>query len=366
MNTGKVRIYELSKELNLDNKAILAICEQLNISVKSHSSTISDAEAEQIRAAAQQYTAKHSSKSNPVFQRPKPSKKQQIVAIRSTRSSIEASQKPSQRLPLHRTPRIAQGYIEPLLEVGNALPLHMVLIPGGSFLMGSPTHEPDRSTAEDPQHLVSIDPFFMGRYPITQAQWRFVAGLPEVDHKFNPDPSYFKDHNRPVEQVSWKDAIEFCARLKTHTQRPYRLPTEAEWEYACRAHTTTPFYFGNTLTNELGNYGNEFAYKQPNGPYRGKTTPADYFGIANAFGLSDMHSNMWEWCEDQWHENYKEAPIDGSAWVDQAANSDRVLRGGSWGDDLGDCRAATRGSASPTNRDNQVGFRLVCSAPRTL
>jgi formylglycine-generating enzyme required for sulfatase activity len=116
----------------------------------------------------------------------------------------------------------------------------MVAIPGGQFLMGSPENEPERSNDESPQHTVTIQPFYMGKFPVTQAQWKAVAALPKVKIDLNPDPSYFKGANRPVENVSWDDAIEFCARLSNKTGKPYRLPSEAEWEYAARAGTTTP------------------------------------------------------------------------------------------------------------------------------
>ncbi|WNZ47375.1 formylglycine-generating enzyme family protein [Leptolyngbya boryana CZ1] len=273
------------------------------------------------------------------------------------------------RFTLQRTARTGQGYVEPLLDVGNALPLHMVLIPSGTFLMGSPPDEIDRSDDEGPQRTVTVPQFFMGRYPITQAQWRAVAGLPQVDRKLDPEPSQFKGENRPVEKVSWYDAVEFCARLKEWTQRPYRLPSEAEWEYACRAGTTTPFYFGKTLTDELANYDALYTYEDgPQDEYRRETTPVDHFGIANVFGLSDMHGNVREWCQDHWHNNYEGAPDDGSAWLTDQEDAFRVVRGGSWGSYPRYCRSAFRDSDSPDNRNSYLGlgFRVVCSAPRTL
>jgi formylglycine-generating enzyme required for sulfatase activity len=234
-------------------------------------------------------------------------------------------------LTLRRTPRSAQGFIEPKLEVGEAIPLHMVLIPSGSFMMGSPEDEPEREAYESPQQEVKIQQFFMARYPVTQAQWRAVAQLPLANIELDPDPSSFKGDNRPVEQVSWFEAEEFCARLKVHTDREYRLPTEAEWEYACRAGTDTPFYFGKTLTDEIANYNASYAYADgPEGQNRAETTDVNSFGIANAFGLSDMHGNAWEWCQDHWHGNYEGAPTDGSAWLSENENAYRLIRGGSW------------------------------------
>ncbi|MBD1848292.1 formylglycine-generating enzyme family protein [Cyanobacteria bacterium FACHB-63] len=271
------------------------------------------------------------------------------------------------RFTLQRTSRTGQGYIEPLLDAGSALPLHMVLIPGSTFLMGSPPDEIDRANDEVPQHTVTVPQFFMGRYPITQAQWRSVAGLPQVDRELDPEPSNFKGENCPVEQVSWDKAVEFCARLQEHTERPYRLPSEAEWEYACRTGTTTPFYFGKTLTDELANYDASVTYADgPAGEYRRETTPVDHFGIANAFGLSDMHGNVWEWCQDHWHGNYEGAPTDGSAWLTDNEDASRVLRGGSWYDYPQYCRSAYRHDNSPGYRSYNVGFRVVCSAPRIL
>ncbi|MFM7882629.1 MAG: SUMF1/EgtB/PvdO family nonheme iron enzyme, partial [Microcystis panniformis] len=149
-------------------------------------------------------------------------------------------------------------------DLGNGITLEMVAIPGGTFLMGSPPNEKDSFKDERPQHEVTVSNFFMGKYPITQAQWRAVASRKDlkVEKDLDPDPSHFKDRggsstrrDRPVEQVNWYDAVEFCARLSKLTGREYRLPSEAEWEYACRAGTTTPFYFGETITGELANYG---------------------------------------------------------------------------------------------------------------
>jgi len=252
-------------------------------------------------------------------------------------------------------------------KLGDAIGLDMILVPAGTFWMGSPDDEPDRSEAEGPQHEVRVSNFFMGRYPVTQEQWRFVAALDEVERKLEPDPSQFKGDKRPVERVSWYDAVEFCDRLAKYTSRPYRLPSEAEWEYGCRAGTTTPFYFGKTLTTEIANYdGNSTYHDGPQGEYREETTPVDQFEIANAFGLCDMHGNVDEWCQDHWHENYDEAPTDGSAWLSANENASRVRRGGSWSRNPRSCRSAYRFYNTPALRINFIGFRVVCAAPRTL
>jgi formylglycine-generating enzyme required for sulfatase activity len=251
----------------------------------------------------------------------------------------------------------------------------MVAIPAGTFMMGSPDDEIDRLSSEGPQHEVSVLAFFMSKYPITQAQWRFVAELPQVNQELAPDPSQYKGDKRPVEKVSWHHAVEFCARLSAHTNRDYRLPSEAEWEYACRAGTTTPFHFGETITTDLANYrgtdNKEYnwsgSYGQgPKGEYREETTPVDHFAIANAFGLCDMHGNVWEWCADHWHDSYEGAPTDGSVWLSDDEDAARVIRGGSWDLNLRYCRSASRLSYIPREANVIIGFRIVCSAPGSL
>ena len=267
-------------------------------------------------------------------------------------------------LVIRRERKQAHYFVE---KLGELLGLDMILIPAGTFLMGSPKDELDRNDDEGPQHDVRVSSFFMGRYPVTQAQWRFVAGLTQVNRELDLDPSNFKGDDHPVERVSWHDAVEFCDRLAKHTGRPYRLPTEAEWEYACRAGTQTPFYFGKTLTTELANYNGNYTYNDGSkGEYRETTTSVDHFGIANAFGLCDMHGNVREWCQDHWHSGYEGAPTDGSAWLSKDENASRVVRGGSWFDDPWYCRSACRHYFTPDSRLDDVGFRVVCSAPRTL
>jgi formylglycine-generating enzyme required for sulfatase activity len=269
---------------------------------------------------------------------------------------------------IQREQRQAYRYIELLPD---AQTLEMVAIPGGTFTMGSTEDEEGYDSYDGPQHEVTVEPFFMGRYPVTQAQWRVVAALPQVERNLDLDPSNFKGDNRPVEQVSWYDAVEFCARLAVHTGREYRLPTEAEWEHACRAGTTTPFHFGETITTDIANYkGTDEQYGAygpgPKGEYRGETTPVDHFGVANAFGLHDMHGNVWEWCQDNWHENYEGAPTDGSAWLTDNNEAFRIGRGGSWFSSPRTCRSACRYHNVPDIRDFNIGFRVVCAAPRTL
>ena len=265
------------------------------------------------------------------------------------------------RWSIERRQQQAKKYIEKLSEeVG----IEMVAIPGGQFLMGSPVDEKERSDWESPQHEVTVEPFFLGRYPITQAQWRLVAALPRVERELNPDPSRFKGGRLPVESINWYEAVEFCARLSQFTGRHYRLPTEAEWEYACRAGTTTPFHFGETITPEVANYYGKSVYAGgPKGEYRATTTPVEHFGVANDFGLSDMHGNVYEWCQDHWHENYKGAPKNGGAWLTEKQNAPRLRRGGSWDSYPYACRSAYRIYYFPGALI--IGLRIACAAPRT-
>jgi formylglycine-generating enzyme required for sulfatase activity len=252
-----------------------------------------------------------------------------------------------------------------IIELPREIELEMIAIPGGTFLMGSPKQvtyqylrvECEQHQHEHPQHEVTLAPFLMGRYPVTQAQWRAVASLPLVERELDPAPSHFKGDSRPVEQVMWYEAVEFCDRLSQHTGKPYRLPSEAEWEYACRAGTTTPFHFGETISTEIVNYNDHFHLSK--GGFRYKTTDVGSFP-PNAFGLYDMHGNVWEWCLDHWHDNYKGAPADGSAWVTGGDSNRRVRRGGSWCDFPRFCRSAFRLYDSPDLcYDSSLGFRVV-------
>ncbi|MDJ0900876.1 MAG: formylglycine-generating enzyme family protein [Xenococcus sp. MO_188.B8] len=243
----------------------------------------------------------------------------------------------------------------------------MVLIPSGEFMMGASETELDSRDSERPQHKVRVPTFFMGKYPVTQMQWRVVAAMPQVNRELQPDPSLLKGDKRPVEQVNWYQAVEFCDRISQHTGRKYRLPSEAEWEYACRAGTTTPFHFGETITTDFANYNGNYTYGEgPKGEYREETKPVDQFGIANDFGLCDMHGNVWEWCLDHWHNNYQNAPTDGSAWVSGGKSSRRVFRGGSLYNGPGNCRSASRDNDLPEQDRSNIGFRVVCMVPETL
>ncbi|MCP9772462.1 SUMF1/EgtB/PvdO family nonheme iron enzyme [Synechococcus sp. Tobar12-5m-g] len=258
-----------------------------------------------------------------------------------------------------RRPLSVEGYQE---QLGEGVALSMVKIPAGTFLMGSPEKEPDRFADEGPQHEVTLGAFFLGQTPITQALWRAVAGWQQVERDLKPDPSHFKGANRPVEQVGWFDAIEFCRRLSQSTGKRYGLPSEAQWEFACRAGSTTPFHFGETITPELANYDGNFTYGDgPKGTYREETTAVASFP-ANAWGLHDLHGNVWEWCEDHWHGSYDFAPGDDQPWLIPAAGAEehRLLRGGSWFIFPGRCRSACRIHGGPGDASYGVGFRVVC------
>jgi formylglycine-generating enzyme required for sulfatase activity len=233
-------------------------------------------------------------------------------------------------------------------------------------------YEWDGYTRESPRHLVKIAPFYLSQTPITQDQWRYIAEREDlrVSQDLEPDPSNFKGSARPVEKVSWLDAVEFCQRLSKMTKKKYRLPSEAEWEYACRARTTTPFHFGATLTSDLANYDatrDTFA-NEPVGEYREETTPVGQFP-PNAFGLYDMHGNVWEWSEDDFHDNYQGAPSDGSVWRKKSKKeqkeANKALRGGSWNPYSVACRSAYRVVNERVVRYYSYGFRVVCEVGRT-
>ncbi len=291
---------------------------------------------------------------------------------------------------LLREPRLTQGFRELLGADGDAEALTLLWIPPGRFWMGSPETEPERRATEAPQHLVQLQGFFMSKTPITQAQWREVALWQERPgeqwgRQLKPDPSWFQSkdgqannevrllegesntNQRPVERVNWWEAMEFCHRLSQRTGRTYTLPSEAQWEYACRAGATTPYCFGDTISTELANFNGNNAYADgPQGIYREQATPVGMFP-ANAWGLQDMHGNVWEWCLDEWHRNHDGAPVDGRAWVDGKEGGkstenekSKLLRGGSWFDLPGICRSAFRFRNHPDFRTNFIGFRVCC------
>ena len=276
----------------------------------------------------------------------------------SPKSSVSQSAQVTTTLhnpsPRTNNPQETTDKLPEIIDIGNGVSLELVHIRGGKFLMGSP--EGEGANNEKPQHEVTIPEFGMGKYPITQAQYEAVMGN---------NPSKFKGDNRPVEQVSWYKAVEFCKCLSSHTSREYRLATEAEWEYACRAGMTTPFHFGNRLTSEVAQCSSNFGMVIAT-LFVGQTFPVGNFP-ANGFGLYDMHGNVWEWCQDYWHDDYRGAPTNGSAWLtDNRKDTRRIKRGGSWENYPRHCRSAFRSSNSSGYRSYTLGFRVVCSAPRAL
>jgi len=270
-------------------------------------------------------------------------------------------------------------------ELGAEVKLEMVSIPGGDFWMGATEQEIEeaiknaKSCRHDEKdartwanygkerHRVKVPAFSMGKFQVTQEQWKQVAEMPKVktDLKLNPEDFVrFKDAKLPVDSVNWHQAVEFCSRLSKHTKNSYRLPSEAEWEYACRAKTDTAFHFGATITPEYVNYDGNYPYAQaPKVNCRQTTTTGGTF-LPNGFGLYDMHGNLWEWCEDDWQDSYQGAPENGSAWLikkdSQQENKPKVLRGGSWYNYDGDCRSAFRDRYDADYCNYLYGFRVVC------
>jgi formylglycine-generating enzyme required for sulfatase activity/methylmalonyl-CoA mutase cobalamin-binding subunit len=278
-------------------------------------------------------------------------------------------------------------------ELGGGVALTMVRIPAGSFQMGSAEQEPGRQPNEGPLHEVTLAEFLIGQTPITQAQWRTVARWkPQKGERWgrqlNPKPAKFqgeearllaggmKTDERPVERVSWDDAIEFCSRLSQRTKRNYTLPSEAQWEYACRAGTSTAFHFGPMILSDLANFKgtdpsrfNSLNIPDPQPLFREQTTPVGMFP-ANPWGLYDMHGNVWEWCLDSVRSSYEDGPYDGSAWVDSQATKAlrKINRGGSWTMPPRFCRSAFRGLSrqdAPDGPYDDAGFRVVC-LPRSV
>lgn len=270
-------------------------------------------------------------------------------------------------------------------KVGSAA-FDMIEIPAGQFKMGLPPAErtelvvncqkycsgeackacEEIARSEAPQHEVTVQKkFYMSRTEITQSQWDAVRELSKTALVANPsdsrsDPTY--DSQRPVERVSWADAKEFCKVLSRQTGRTYRLPTEAEWEYSCRAGTQTAFAFGPTIYGEDFNYNGYKPYgAASSAPAIYKTTvwvTLDRLALANAFGLYHLHGNVAEWCEDSWHNSYEGAPGNSSAWLEQGSRL-RVARGGSWNDPGYACRCSARQKYTETFREPYLGFRIV-------
>ncbi|MEY2979330.1 MAG: hypothetical protein RLZZ435_3469 [Cyanobacteriota bacterium] len=239
------------------------------------------------------------------------------------------------------------------LNLGNGVSLTLVYIPGGTFWMGSKDDDRDARDNEKPRHQVTVPAFWMGETPVTQSQYQAVIGK---------NPSHFQGDDRPVEMVSWDDAMQFCQELSKKVKEAISLPSESQWEYACRAGTTTPYYFGDTLTPELARCKKSLLTSLA--LWRGETAPACSYP-PNDWEFYDMHGNVWEWCLDHWHGNYQGAPTYGSAWFSSDDSATRLVRGGSWNYSPGYCRSAYRNSYSRAHRNYNIGFRVACPAPRT-
>jgi eukaryotic-like serine/threonine-protein kinase len=242
-------------------------------------------------------------------------------------------------------------------ELGDGIFLTMVKIPAGEFMMGSPAHEEGREPHEHPLHIVNIPEFYLGQTQVTQAQWAAIVKDKSVGSSGNSQ--------LPVHSINWLDAVAFCDRLSQKTGRKYRLPSESEWEYACRAGTTTPFTYGDTIVPAIVNHNGEQPYSRaPTGGFREQATPAATFP-PNQFGLYDMHGNLWEWCLDEWFDNYDGAPSDGSARGDidvRDGQQHRVVRGGSWFSYGRICRAASRNGLFASFRHQHYGLRVLTVA----
>ncbi len=237
------------------------------------------------------------------------------------------------------------------VDLGKGIKMQMILIPAGEFIMGSPSSEKERDNNEA-QHKVRITkPFYLAKYEVTQEQWEAVMGN---------NPSHFKGARNPVERVSWNDCQNFIEKLNRIVPGDgFRLPTEAEWEYAARAGTTTPFHYGNSLSSNQANFRGNYPYGGASkGPDRGKTLPVGTFS-PNSFGLYDIHGNVYEWCSDWYDKNYyNNSPVNDPKGPGSGSEG-RVLRGGSWVGYAGFCRSAVRNWTYPDYGDDFFGFRCA-------
>jgi len=232
--------------------------------------------------------------------------------------------------------------------------IDMINIPGGFFLMGSPKEEKDSLNIERPQHSVCIPSFWMSKYPITQEQWTVIM---------KSNPSRFKGSRKPVDKVTWHQSQTYCKILSQRFQKKFRLPSEGEWEYACRAGTNSEFYCGQTIISSIANYDSRYSYKQEMiTDFINETTEVGLFP-PNGFGLYDMCGNVWEWCQDSWHDNYENAPTNEKPWINStlfsAKEKKRVRRGGSWRNKASYCRSSSRSCFDADSADITLGFRIV-------
>ena len=264
---------------------------------------------------------------------------------------------------MNRPPSESVQTFTDTLKGGSPCPFcpEMVVVPAGSFTMGSPSDEPDRDPDEGPQRTVTFSqPFAIGRYEVTFAHWDACVAAGGCAG-YRPDDRSWGRGSRPVIDVSWNDAQEFVSWLSRQTGESYRLPTEAEWEYAARGGTATPFWMGATISTAQANYDGNFAYGQGvKGGYRQKTVAVDDPTFpANPFGLLHVHGNVLEWVQDCYAHSYDGAPSDGQEAVSRNDCSERVLRGGSWYTYPRNLRSAFRDGFAPVDRDSFIGFRVA-------
>jgi uncharacterized protein (TIGR02996 family) len=284
---------------------------------------------------------------------------QLVRVLHALRSEPRGPQREAQEARLHE---LLRQSLPPCAAVRtNSIGMELALVPAGRFLMGSPEIERDRSTNEGPQHLVEITrPFFLGVCPVSQREYHAVAGSnpSHFPHSFRPDRDY------PVEDVTWHEAVAFCQGLSAVPEERqaglvYRLPTEAEWEYACRAGTTTPFFFGSQASSDEINFDGNYPYNGAlKGPYRERPTALRTVGPVNPLGLWDLHGNVWEFCADWYHERwYERSPSKDP--VGPSEGSYRIGRGGSWYTYGRCCRSAYRANFAVDKRYSYVGFRVL-------
>ena len=258
------------------------------------------------------------------------------------------------KFDIYKQRKQAKYFIE---EIGGGIELEMVAIPEGEILLEEVSKVGKTSNLLTGSRTErSINPFFMSKYPITQAQWKAASCLPLINRPLLPSPSKFQGKDYPVESISWSDAVEFCKRLSRKSSRNYRLPTELEWEYACRAGTTTKFHFGNFIDKEFANFLDE---NNSSANTSKGTTSVDCFEFPNLFGLYDMHGNVYEWCLNRWHKKFNRIVNLNELEENLMEGSIRVIRGGSWRDCSLGCQSSHRSKRASENKADFIGFRVV-------
>ena len=244
------------------------------------------------------------------------------------------------------------SYIKLIEEILNQL----VPIPQGTFLMGSDKRNTLGFSKEYPQHLVDMPAFYMSKYLITQKQWKVISQLPSIDIELDCNPRYRREDNYPIENINWYEALEFCNRISVITGKNIMLPSESQWEYCCKAGTNTTYSFGDNITPELANYNRHKENVTP------RIKPIGSYP-SNPWGLYDMHGNINEWCLDDWHINYENAPTDGSPWLyEKNPYNSKILRGGNYYSTHRSCTSTSRYLLSTYRKTIGVGFR-ICYNP---